>query len=48
MSCDGTVNCADAAQDFLGASLPENVTIVEVGPRDGLQNEKQTVLPSTT
>ncbi len=31
-------------QDFLGAKLPESVTIVEVGPRDGLQNEKQTVL----
>ena len=31
------------AQEFLGASLPDKVTIVEVGPRDGLQNEKQTV-----
>lgn len=25
---------------FLGKSLPESVTIVDVGPRDGLQNEK--------
>lgn len=29
--------------DFLGSELPSNVTIVEVGPRDGLQNEKQAV-----
>ncbi|CAL5222544.1 g4922 [Coccomyxa viridis] len=29
--------------DFLGARLPDSVTIVEVGPRDGLQNEKQTI-----
>lgn len=26
-------------QDFLGHTLPSKVTIVEVGPRDGLQNE---------
>lgn len=26
-------------QEFLGRPLPESVTIVEVGPRDGLQNE---------
>ena len=24
-------------------SLPERVTLVEVGPRDGLQNESQTI-----
>jgi hydroxymethylglutaryl-CoA lyase len=28
---------------FLGKSLPESVTIVDVGPRDGLQNEKQMI-----
>jgi len=28
---------------FLGKSLPENVTIVDVGPRDGLQNESQQI-----
>ena len=36
-------SCVNALQEFLGAPLPESVTIVEVGPRDGLQNEKQTV-----
>ncbi|MEG2962894.1 MAG: hydroxymethylglutaryl-CoA lyase, partial [Janthinobacterium sp.] len=25
------------------ASLPKQVKIVEVGPRDGLQNEKETI-----
>lgn len=30
-------------QEFLGHSLPPSVTIVEVGPRDGLQNEKEKV-----
>jgi hydroxymethylglutaryl-CoA lyase len=25
------------------AALPSKVTIVDVGPRDGLQNEKQTI-----
>lgn len=30
-------------QEFLGRPLPSTVTIVEVGPRDGLQNEKQNV-----
>ena len=38
--------CMRDLQEFLGARLPESVTIVEVGPRDGLQNEKQTVLSS--
>jgi hydroxymethylglutaryl-CoA lyase len=28
---------------FLGKSLPESVTIVDVGPRDGLQNESQKI-----
>jgi hypothetical protein len=28
---------------FLGRSLPETVTIVDVGPRDGLQNETQKI-----
>ena len=28
---------------FEDISLPHDVTIVEVGPRDGLQNEKETV-----
>lgn len=27
----------------MGSDLPERVTIVEVGPRDGLQNEKEAV-----
>ena len=36
--------CVRNLQEFLGAPLPQSVTIVEVGPRDGLQNEKQTVL----
>ena len=31
------------AKDFLGIELPKEVRIVEVGPRDGLQNEKDTV-----
>lgn len=30
-----------------GAGLPSHVTIVEVGPRDGLQNEKSTVPTAT-
>lgn len=30
-------------QDFLGKSLPSKVTVVEVGPRDGLQNESKQV-----
>ncbi|CAK0749215.1 hypothetical protein CVIRNUC_001893 [Coccomyxa viridis] len=34
---------ASQVKEFLGASLPDKVTIVEVGPRDGLQNEKQTI-----
>ncbi|KAI7844544.1 hypothetical protein COHA_001902 [Chlorella ohadii] len=29
--------------EFLGRALPSSVTIVEVGPRDGLQNEKNKV-----
>ncbi|EFN59176.1 hypothetical protein CHLNCDRAFT_138066 [Chlorella variabilis] len=29
--------------EFLGRSLPSSVTIVEVGPRDGLQNEPEKV-----
>jgi len=28
---------------FLGKGLPESVTIVDVGPRDGLQNESQQI-----
>ena len=32
-----------AAQEFLGRPLPASIKIVEVGPRDGLQNEKQLV-----
>ena len=28
-------------QELLGRALPSSVTIVEVGPRDGLQNEKE-------
>ncbi len=39
--------CELILQDFLGARLPDSVTIVEVGPRDGLQNEKQTVLSTS-
>jgi hypothetical protein len=31
------------ARDILFAELPRKVTVVEVGPRDGLQNEKQAV-----
>lgn len=31
------------AVEFLGRPLPSSVTIVEVGPRDGLQNEKTPV-----
>lgn len=27
----------------MGSELPASVTIVEVGPRDGLQNEKEAV-----
>ncbi|PSC73867.1 Hydroxymethylglutaryl-mitochondrial isoform B [Micractinium conductrix] len=34
---------AFAAPEFLGRPLPSSVTIVEVGPRDGLQNEAQKV-----
>lgn len=30
-------------QEYIGRFLPSSVTIVEVGPRDGLQNEKQTI-----
>lgn len=30
-------------QEFLGRPLPASVTIVEVGPRDGLQNEPEKV-----
>ncbi len=30
-------------ETFLGSELPNSVTIVEVGPRDGLQNEKEAV-----
>lgn len=30
-------------ETFLGSELPASVTIVEVGPRDGLQNEKEAV-----
>ena len=47
MSCETVIElilCVGYMQDFLGATLPESVTIVEVGPRDGLQNEKRTVL----
>ena len=40
--------CVGHMQDFLGATLPESVTVVEVGPRDGLQNEKQTVVYSVS
>lgn len=32
---------------FLGSDLPRSVTIVEVGPRDGLQNEKEAIPTST-
>lgn len=32
-----------AVQEFLGRPLPPSVTLVEVGPRDGLQNEKTNV-----
>ena len=28
---------------LFGSELPQKVKIVEVGPRDGLQNEKETV-----
>ncbi len=31
------------SQYYSGMNLPSNVTIVEVGPRDGLQNEKQAI-----
>ena len=34
---------AASPQEFLGRPLPSSVTIVEVGPRDGLQNEAQKV-----
>ena len=34
---------ATLAHSPLFAKLPKRVTIVEVGPRDGLQNEKQSV-----
>lgn len=35
--------CDLQVTEFAGTSLPADVTIVEVGPRDGLQNEKDTV-----
>ena len=33
--------CSSSIPSFLGRSLPRKVRIVEVGPRDGLQNEKK-------
>jgi len=41
-------SCMTVSQEFLGTPLPESVTIVEVGPRDGLQNEKDTVFHCAT
>jgi hydroxymethylglutaryl-CoA lyase len=38
---------AAAAPRTVGAGLPSRVTIVEVGPRDGLQNEKSIVSTAT-
>jgi hypothetical protein len=35
------------AQGMGGSSLPRSVTIVEVGPRDGLQNEPGTIPTQT-
>ncbi|KAI3433464.1 hypothetical protein D9Q98_003277 [Chlorella vulgaris] len=39
----GLRSLSTAAPEFLGRPLPSSVTIVEVGPRDGLQNEAQKV-----
>ena len=32
-------SCPPTTQPFLSSDLPARVTIVDVGPRDGLQNE---------
>lgn len=39
----GLRSFSTAAPEFLGRPLPASVTIVEVGPRDGLQNEPEKV-----
>ncbi len=41
--CQLADGCPFSLQEFLGRALPSSVTIVEVGPRDGLQNEKDKV-----
>lgn len=38
-----SLSTSATATEFLGRPLPDSVTIVEVGPRDGLQNEKTPV-----
>jgi hypothetical protein len=41
-SC-GNISCCRLLSSIVNDNLPSHVRIVEVGPRDGLQNEKTSV-----